>query len=146
MDKNKTIIQDIPKEQQWYLIDAQNQNLGRLSSQIATTILGKNKIQFLPYQENNVHIIIINSKDIKVTGNKDKQKTYKRHSGRPGGLKIEKFNEVQKRIPNKILEHSIKGMLPKNTLGRNLYKKINIYSNNEYPSYMSKNIKTLNIN
>nr|WGH12818.1 ribosomal protein L13 [Echinothamnion sp.] len=144
INKNKTIIKTSEQKINWYIIDAKEHKLGRLSSKIAHILINKNNPNYLPYQKRSIKIIIINSKKIQVTGNKRKQKTYKRHSGRPGGLKIEIFEQLQKRIPNRILEHSIKGMLPKNSLGRQLIKKIKIYPENIHPYTNHKPIK-LNI-
>nr|YP_009397501.1 ribosomal protein L13 [Dasyclonium flaccidum]ARW66687.1 ribosomal protein L13 [Dasyclonium flaccidum] len=140
LNKNKTLPEKINQttNTQWYIIDAKNKNLGRLSSQIAYILRNKNNLKYMPYQISNTYIIIINSKHIKVTGNKAKQKTYKRHSGRPGGLKTETFENLQEKIPNRIIEHSIRGMLPKNSLGRKLFKRVKIYPNNQHPHSAQK--------
>nr|QCI07902.1 ribosomal protein L13 [Pleonosporium borreri] len=142
INKNKTHIEkDLFKQNKtWYIIDATNKTLGRLSSQVAYLIRGKNNNIYTPYQIQNINIIIINSSLIKLTGKKREQLIYKRHSGRPGGLKIEKFNDLQKRLPNKILEKSIKGMLPKNILGRQLFKQLKIYSHDIHPHSAQKPI------
>nr|YP_010850885.1 ribosomal protein L13 [Lophurella mutabilis]WGH13608.1 ribosomal protein L13 [Lophurella mutabilis] len=145
INKNKTIIAKSEATVSWYIIDAKQYKLGRLSSKIAYILINKNNANYLPYQKGKLKIIIINSKEIQVTGNKDKQKQYKRHSGRPGGLKIEVFEQLQKRIPNRILEHAIKGMLPKNSLGRQLMRNVKIYPDNIHPYKNHKLIK-LNIN
>lgn len=140
IDKNITYIDkniNIPK---WYIIDAKDQHLGRLGSQIAYILKGKNKKTYLPYLENTINIIVINSKLIKITGKKREQKTYKRHSGKPGGLKIETFDKLNQRIPNRIIEKAIKGMLPKNTLGRNLFKKLKVYPTTVHPHSAQKPI------
>nr|YP_010619332.1 Ribosomal protein L13 [Amplisiphonia pacifica]WAX03345.1 Ribosomal protein L13 [Amplisiphonia pacifica] len=144
INKNKTIIKESEEKISWYIIDAKEYRLGRLSSKVAYLLRNKNNINYLPYREGKSRIIIINSKQIQITGNKNTQKTYKRHSGRPGGLKIEVFEKLQKRIPNRILEHAIKGMLPKNSLGRRLMKNIKIYPDNLHPHTNHKPIK-LNI-
>nr|YP_010619139.1 Ribosomal protein L13 [Pterosiphonia complanata]WAX03152.1 Ribosomal protein L13 [Pterosiphonia complanata] len=144
MNLNKTIIKQPEEKIDWYIIDAKKYKLGRLSSKVAYILNNKDKIHYLPYTKERLKIIIINSKQIQVTGNKNKQKTYKRHTGRPGGLKVEIFEKLQKRIPNKILEHAIKGMLPKNSLGRKLIKNIKIYPDNLHPHKNNKPIK-LNI-
>lgn len=128
---NKTSITTYNSK--WYIVDAQNQRLGRLSTHIATILKGKNKPTYTPYLENNNYIIVINAKDISVTGNKKYQKKYKRHSGKPGGLKVERFVDLQERIPERIIEKAIKGMLPKNNLGRQLFKKVRIYQDNKHP-------------
>nr|YP_010850489.1 ribosomal protein L13 [Lophurella caespitosa]WGH13212.1 ribosomal protein L13 [Lophurella caespitosa] len=145
INKNKTIITKSETTISWYIVDAKQYKLGRLSSKIAYILINKNSTNYLPYQKGKLKIIIINSKEIQVTGNKNKQKEYKRHSGRPGGLKIEVFEQLQKRIPNRILEHAIKGMLPKNSLGRQLMKNVKIYPDNIHPYKNHKLIK-LNIN
>nr|YP_009399569.1 ribosomal protein L13 [Dictyomenia sonderi]ARW69175.1 ribosomal protein L13 [Dictyomenia sonderi] len=145
INKNKTIIKAPEEKISWYIIDAKTYKLGRLSSRIAYILKNKNNINYLPHKKGKIKIIIINSKQIQVTGNKSKQKTYKQHSGRPGGLKIEVFEKLQKRIPNRILEHAIKGMLPKNSLGRQLIKNVKIYPDNLHPHTNHKPIK-LNIN
>nr|YP_010851281.1 ribosomal protein L13 [Aphanocladia delicatula]WGH14202.1 ribosomal protein L13 [Aphanocladia delicatula] len=144
INKNKTIIKKLEKNFCWYIIDAQQYKLGRLSSRIAYILINKNSTNYVPYQKEKLKIIIINSEKLQVTGNKNKQKTYKRHSGRPGGLKTETFEEVQKRSPNRILEHAIKGMLPKNSLGRQLIKNVKIYPNNIHP-YTQHKPNKLNI-
>nr|YP_009392540.1 ribosomal protein L13 [Caloglossa monosticha]ARW61102.1 ribosomal protein L13 [Caloglossa monosticha] len=133
MTINKNITNFNPPENQWYIINAANQNLGRLSSKIAYILQGKNNKTYAPHIKNNAYIIIINSKLIKITGNKKTQKTYKRHSGRPGSLKIETFSELQKRLPNRILEKAIKGMLPKNFIGKKIFSQIKIYTNDKHP-------------
>nr|YP_009392744.1 ribosomal protein L13 [Bostrychia tenella]ARW61306.1 ribosomal protein L13 [Bostrychia tenella] len=140
INKNKTYIEKIKPKTKWYIINAKDQNLGRLSSQIAYMIKGKNSIFYLPYQESNTSIIVINSKYIKLTGNKQKEKIYKMHSGHPGGLKINTLNNIQKKMPNKIIEHAVKGMLPKNTLGRKLFKNLKVYSGNRHPHSAQKPI------
>nr|YP_009393369.1 ribosomal protein L13 [Symphyocladiella dendroidea]ARW61931.1 ribosomal protein L13 [Symphyocladiella dendroidea] len=143
-NKNKTIIKESKEKISWYIIDAREYKLGRLSSKVAYLLKNKNNIYYIPHKQGQSKIIIINSKQIQITGNKSTQKTYKRHSGRPGGLKIEVFEKLQKRIPNRILEHAIKGMLPKNSLGRQLMKNIKIYPDNLHPHTNHQPIK-LNI-
>ncbi len=124
-----TIVQSSNKlKSKWFLIDATNQCLGRLATQIATLLQGKNKTFYTPYQDFNVFIIVINVEKIYLTGNKMKQKVYFTHSGRPGGKKVETFQHLQKRIPKRILEYAIKGMLPKNRMRRKLLKKLKIYN------------------
>lgn len=135
---NKTYIESIKKQNKWYLIDAKNQTLGRLSSTIASLLRGKNLVGFTPHIINSTYIIIINSQYIKVSGKKYNQKLYRRHSGRPGGLKKETFGQLQKRLPNRILEISIKGMLPKNSLGRKLFTHLKVYANDKHPYEQQK--------
>nr|YP_009395234.1 ribosomal protein L13 [Bryothamnion seaforthii]ARW64002.1 ribosomal protein L13 [Bryothamnion seaforthii] len=142
--RNETITQKNNIKKRWYIIDATSKNLGRLSSKIAYILKGKNTETYLPYDAGNTYIIVINSKNIEITGRKREQKRYKRHSGRPGGLKTETFDKLQKRRPNKIIEHAIKGMLPKNSLGRKVFKKLKVYSNSQHPHLSQKPI-SLNI-
>nr|YP_010904130.1 ribosomal protein L13 [Caulacanthus ustulatus]WCH57381.1 ribosomal protein L13 [Caulacanthus ustulatus] len=142
---NKTYVQPQKNKEKWYVIDAKDKNLGRLSTCIATLLKGKQYPEYVPYINFNIHIIIINSKFIHITGQKKYKKMYKKHSGRPGGLTTESFAALNQRMPNKIIEHSIKGMLPKNTLGRQLFKQLKVYSNNIHPHEAQKpEIITLN--
>jgi large subunit ribosomal protein L13 len=131
---NKTVF-SIKKEKNytWFLFDAESKTLGRLSTQISRVLLGKNDVQYNSSQNINHGVIVINAEKITVTGKKETDKFYYRHSGRPGGLTIETFKEMQKRIPARILEKSIKGMLPKGPLGRELFTKLKIYRGPEHP-------------
>nr|QCI07055.1 ribosomal protein L13 [Haraldiophyllum bonnemaisonii] len=138
INKNITYIEKNNNLNKWYIIDAKDQTLGRLSSKIAFLLKGKTSNTYTPYLKNSINIIIINSKFIKVTGKKIEQKIYKKHSGKPGGLKTETFNQLQHRIPNRIIEKSIKGMLPKNILGRDLFKKLKVYPNTIHPHSAQK--------
>lgn len=133
MNTNKTYSNKEKNKPTWYIIDANEQILGRLSSKIAKLLKGKYNINYQPDKEHHIFIIIINATAINISGKKKEQKLYKRHSGRPGGMKIETFYELQKRQPIKIIEKSIKGMLPKNKLGRQMFTKLKIYPNNIHP-------------
>ena len=117
----------------WYLIDAQNKTLGRLATHIAQILKGKNKITYLPYLDNGNHIIVINAKKIYLTGNKINQKTYYYHSGKPGHLKQKSFAKLQCSSPKDIIQKAVKGMLPKNSLGTRLLKKLKIYETENHP-------------
>jgi large subunit ribosomal protein L13 len=123
---------------QWYIFDAKNKTLGRLSTEIARFLRGKNKSYFTPYLDTGDYVIVINSSQINITGNKSSDKLYRRHSGRPGGMTIENFNDLQKRLPNRIVEEAIKGMLPKGALGRQLFRKLYIYANDLHPHQAQK--------
>lgn len=131
---NKTVF-SIKKEKNytWFLFDAESKTLGRLSTQISRVLLGKNDVNYNSSQNIQHGVIVINADKITVTGKKETDKFYYRHSGRPGGLTIETFKEMQKRIPARILEKSIKGMLPKGPLGRELFTKLKIYKGPEHP-------------
>lgn len=120
-------------ERQWYVVDAADQRLGRLASQIATIIRGKNKPDFTPHMDTGDFVIVINAEKVVVTGKKSFQKHYRRHSGRPGGMKSETFAQLQSRIPERIIEQAVKGMLPKNSLGRKLFTKLKVYAGPEHP-------------
>ena len=138
MDTNKTYINKHKKDISWYLIDAKEQTLGRISTNIANILRGKNEPHYSSNTNHKNYIVIVNSKKVHVTGKKNYQKLYRRHSGKPGSMKIETFNELQKRIPNRIIEKAIKGMLPKNRLGRELFTQIKIYEEEKHPHNAQK--------
>jgi len=117
----------------WILIDAEGLRLGRMASEVAKLLLGKNKPTFTPGADVGDAIVIINAEKVIVTGNKAKDKFYRRHSGRPGGMKIETYEELQARIPERIVEKAIVGMLPKNSHGRNLFRHLKVYKGSEHP-------------
>ena len=117
----------------WFVIDAKDKCLGRLATEVVKILRGKTKIFYNPAQDTGDYVIIINAKEIKVTGNKATQKTYMRHSGRPGGKTIETFEQLQARIPERIVEKAVKGMLPKNRLGRKLFTKLKVYQGESHP-------------
>ena len=120
-------------ERNWYLVDATDQRLGRLASEIASVLRGKNKPTFTPHLDTGDFVIVINAEKIDVTGRKRSQKLYRRHSGRPGGMKTETFAKLQARLPERIIEQAVKGMLPKNTLGRQLFTKLKVYAGSDHP-------------
>ncbi len=120
-------------ERQWYLVDAENQTLGRLASEVAAVLRGKNKPTFTPHLDTGDFVVVINADKIRVSGNKPTQKLYRRHSGRPGGMKTETFAHLQARIPERIVEKAVKGMLPHNALGRQLFRKLKVYKGSEHP-------------
>ncbi len=120
-------------EHNWYVVDATNQRLGRLASEVARVLRGKNKPTYTPSIDTGDFVIIVNADKIEVTGKKRSQKLYRRHSGRPGGMKVETFEKLQARVPERIVEQAIKGMLPKNSLGRQLFTKLKVYAGPEHP-------------
>ena len=143
---NKTINPSIDSiNRQWYLVDAENQTLGRLATEVAAVLRGKNKPYFTPHLDTGDFVVIVNAEKIQVTGRKGIQKLYRRHSGRPGGMKVETFNALQERIPERIVEKAIKGMLPHNALGRQLFRKLKVYKGSEHP-HSAQNPKVLSIN
>ena len=117
----------------WYLIDAKNQILGRLASQAAQLLRGKNLPNFTPHMDMGNYVIIINADKVKVTGNKESDKTYFRHSGYPGGVTEINLKKVRKDQPEKIINDAVKGMLPQNRLGRKLLTHLKIYSTELHP-------------
>jgi large subunit ribosomal protein L13 len=131
---NKTPLPSVDSlDRQWYLVDAENQTLGRLASEVASVLRGKNKPTYTPHLDTGDFVIVINADKIRVSGNKPTQKLYRRHSGRPGGMKTETFAHLQARIPERIVEKAVKGMLPHNALGRQLFRKLKVYKGSEHP-------------
>lgn len=137
MNKTPLPTQDT-LDQKWYLIDANNQRLGRLAAEIAKILRGKNKPIFTPHIDTGDFVIVINAEKVAVTGKKRTTKLYRRHSGRPGGMKLETFDKLQARIPERIIEHAVKGMLPKNSLGRGLFTKLKVYAGDKHPHEAQK--------
>jgi large subunit ribosomal protein L13 len=131
---NKTPLPSLDSlQRQWYLVDAENQTLGRLASEVASVLRGKNKPTYTPHLDTGDFVIVINADKIRVSGNKPTQKLYRRHSGRPGGMKTETFAHLQARIPERIVEKAVKGMLPHNALGRQLFRKLKVYKGSDHP-------------
>ena len=125
-------------EREWFLIDATDQVLGRVATKAATILKGKNKPQYTPHVDTGDFVIIINADKIRVTGTKVTSKEYYRHSGHPGGLKKETFQEAMEKHPERVIEHAVKGMLPKNTLGRAMGMKLKVYAGAEHPHAAQK--------
>ncbi len=131
---NKTLVPKLESiEKKWYVVDAENQRLGRLATEIANVLRGKNKPTYTPHLDTGDYVIVINAEKVVVTGKKSEQKLYRRHSGRPGGMKEETFAHLQGRIPERIIEKAVKGMLPKNSLGRSLFTNLKVYSGATHP-------------
>lgn len=119
-------------ERKWYVVDAAGQTLGRLASEVASILRGKHKPTYTPHVDTGDHVIIINASKIELTGNKLNDKIYYRHSQYPGGLKTRTALEMRTNYPEKMLELAIKGMLPKNSLGRQMFKKLHVYAGSEH--------------
>lgn len=136
--KDTFVPSKVTVNQQWYIIDAKDKCLGRLATEASNILRGKNKTIYTPSQDIGDYIIIINANKICVSGKKGSQKLYFRHSGRPGGKTIESFDDMQNRIPERIIEKAIKGMLPKNRLGRKLFTKLKVYKGEEHPHISQK--------
>ena len=120
-------------DQKWHLIDAENKTLGRLSSRVSSILMGKNKSQYTPNNDLGDFVVIINAEKIKLTGNKESQKKYYKHSGYPGGLKTTTLKELRKDNPEQIIFKAIKGMLPKNKLADKMISKLKVYKGSVHP-------------
>ena len=112
----------------WFVIDAENKVLGRLATEIARRLRGKHKAEYTPHVDTGDYIVVINADKVAVTGNKMKNKMYHHHTGYPGGLKSVNFEKLQATKPEMIIEKAVKGMLPKNPLGRQMYRKLKVYA------------------
>ena len=125
-------------EREWVLIDATDQVLGRVATKAAHILKGKHKPQYTPHVDTGDFVVIINADKIRVTGVKAAEKTYYRHTLYPGGLKSETFQEAMQKHPERVIEHAVKGMLPKNTLGRAMGMKLKVYAGPEHPHMAQK--------
>lgn len=120
-------------EREWFVVDAQGQTLGRLATQIATLLRGKHKPIYTPHVDCGDHVIVVNADKINVTGQKLDQKIYYRHSGYPGGLKQVTLRRRLQTHPERVIESAVRGMLPKNRLGRKMFKKLKVYAGPNHP-------------
>ena len=125
-------------ERNWYVVDAEGQTLGRLASEVAKVLRGKHKPTYTPHVDTGDHVIIINAEKIKVTGNKLDQKIYAHHTGYAGGLKERTLRQMLDKKPEDVLKEAIKGMLPKNTLGRKMFTKLRVYAGPEHEQQAQK--------
>ncbi len=125
-------------QRNWYVVDGTNQTVGRICSKVAAVLRGKNKAYYTPHVDCGDFIIFINADKVKFTGNKLDEKEYQHVSGYPGGQKIEIAKDLQKRRPEMIVERAVKGMLPKNRLGRQMFKKLYVYVGSEHPHTAQK--------
>lgn len=117
----------------WYIIDATDKVLGRMAADIARRLRGKHKAEYTPHVDTGDYIVIINAEKIRVTGNKFTDKKYHHHTGYPGGLKTITFDKLLEKNPVKIIETAVKGMLPKNPLGRQMFRKLKVYVGDQHP-------------
>ena len=120
-------------DRKWFVVDADGQVLGRLASEIAQILKGKHKPIYSPHLDTGDFVVVINAAKVKVTGNKETQKNYYRHSGYPGALKVRSLQDMRAKFPERIVEHAVKGMLPHNALGHHLYRKLRVYAGAEHP-------------
>jgi large subunit ribosomal protein L13 len=120
-------------ERSWWVVDATDLPLGRLASEVAKILRGKHKPTFAPHMDGGDYVVVVNAEKVAVTGGKASQKTYYRHSGYPGGLSESGFEEVRAKHPERIVERAVRGMLPKNRLGRAIYRKLKVYAGPDHP-------------
>ena len=120
-------------DQAWLLVDAEGQTLGRMAAEIAHRLRGKHKPEFTSHIDTGDFVVVVNCEKVKVTGNKAKDKIYHAHSGYPGGLKSISFEKLIERAPERVMQNAVKGMLPKNALGRAMFKKLKVYAGSEHP-------------
>lgn len=116
----------------WFVIDAENKVLGRLATEVARRLRGKHKPEYTPHVDTGDYIVIINADKIAVTGNKEQNKMYHHHTGYPGGLKSLTLEKLREKAPERIIEKAVKGMLPKNPLGRAMFSKLKVYAGSEH--------------
>ncbi|KAM7503891.1 hypothetical protein LguiB_002795 [Lonicera macranthoides] len=133
-------VDHVNTEKTWYVVDATDKILGRLASTIAIHIRGKNLATYTPSVDMGAFVIVVNAEKIAVSGKKRHQKLYRRHSGRPGGMTVETFDQLQQRIPERIIEHAVRGMLPKGRLGRDLFTHLKVYKGPNHPHEAQKPI------
>ena len=130
----KTYIPNLKEiKRKWYLVDAKDKILGRLADKIAQILSGKNKVVYTPHIDTGDFVVIINAKKVRVTGGKEKKKIYYHYSGYPGGLKERTFEDILKRKLEQVIRRAVKGMLPKNKLGKKMLKKLKVYPGAEHP-------------
>lgn len=131
-------IKSIDADKKWYLVDAEDQVLGRLAAKVARIIRGKNKAIFTPNADTGDYVVVVNAEKVKLTGKRPTMKTYTHHSGYPGGLKTKSLQEILTSKPEFVVHNAVRGMLPKTRLGRQLIKKLKVYSGNVHPHTAQK--------
>lgn len=137
--------EEIDEARQWYVVDAENQILGRMASKIAYILKGKNKPFYSPHQDTGDFVVVINAEKIKVTGNKLTQKIYYTHSRYPGGQKATSLESMLQKNPERVVELAVKRMLPKNALGRKLFNKLKVYAGEKHP-HTAQQPQVMNLN
>ena len=132
-------------QREWFIVDAAEKTLGRLATEIALRLKGKHKPEYTPHVDTGDYIVVINAEKIRVTGKKTTDKMYYRHTGYPGGLRSITFDKLIDHKPEMVIEQAVKGMLPKNPLGRDMYRKLKVYAGSEHP-HAAQQPQTLEIN
>lgn len=120
-------------DRKWVVVDASDKVLGRLATEVSRILRGKNKPEYTPHLDTGDFVVVINAENVRLTGNKEEQKNYYRHSGRPGSLHTTSLKAMREKSPERVIRHAVKGMLPKNRLGRKLLKKLKVYAGSEHP-------------
>ena len=131
MKTQSTRPADVRRE--WFVVDAAEKTLGRLATEIARRLRGKHKPEFTPHVDTGDYIVVVNADKVRVTGNKATDKTYWRHTGYPGGIKGVSFRDMIATHPERVIESAVRGMLPRGPLGRDVYRKLKVYSGSEHP-------------
>ena len=125
-------------ERQWHVIDAEGLVLGRVATEASRLLQGKHKAVYTPHIDTGDHVVIVNAAKVRLTGRKEEQKLYRYHSGYEGGLREERAKDLRKRRPARLMEEAIKGMLPKTTMGNQMYRKLNVYERADHPHVAQK--------
>jgi len=128
-------------ERQWHLIDAGDAVLGRIASKAAKILMGKHKPTYTPFLDTGDHVIVVNAAKVRLTGNKEEQKLYRRHSGYPGGLTETQARKVRQTRPTRMVEEAVQGMLPKSKLGKQMYRKLQVYAGPQHPHHAQKPVQ-----
>lgn len=135
----KTFLPKINQiEKKWYVVDAENMVLGRLASRVASVLMGKEKPHYTAFLDTGDFVVVVNADKVVLTGNKLEEKMYRSHSGYPGGLKETTAGDLQKKFPDRLIRFAVRGMLPKNKLGKQMIKKLKIYSGSDHPHEAQK--------
>ena len=135
----KTTIPSLPGiQRQWHVIDAEEAVLGRIASTAAKILMGKHKPSYTPYIDTGDHVIVVNAAKVRLTGNKEEQKLYRRHSGYPGGLTETSARKVRAARPTRMVEEAVQGMLPKSKMGKQMYRKLQVYAGPKHPHQAQK--------
>jgi large subunit ribosomal protein L13 len=117
----------------WFVVDAEDKTLGRLASEVAHRLRGKHKAEYTPHVDTGDYIVVVNAEKVRVTGAKTTDKMYHHHTGYPGGLKSISFEKLIEKAPERVIQNAVKGMLPRNPLGRAMFRKLKVYAGNEHP-------------
>lgn len=138
----RTPMDQSKEEERWVILDAEGKTLGRFAVRIATLLQGKSKPAFTPHREGGDHVVVVNAGKVAVSGKKAGQKLYRRHSGYPGGFREVTYERMIAQHPERVLEHAVRGMLPKSTQGRQMFRKLHVYAGPDHP-HQAQNPQTI---